>query len=69
VYIQGCVNQDTESLARLGMEALSTLMLTLGVDAETEEVGATIDCAVLCAQVQMLDDVGTVLEPLIYLLL
>jgi hypothetical protein len=24
------------------MEALSTLMLTLGVDAETEEVGATI---------------------------
>jgi hypothetical protein len=46
-YIQGCVNQDTESLARLGMEALSTLMLTLGVDAETEEVRAAIGWCVL----------------------
>ena len=32
------MNQDTESLAKLGMSVLSTLVLTLGVDAETEEV-------------------------------
>jgi len=36
--LEGCVNQDTESLAKLGMSVLSTLVLTLGVDAETEEV-------------------------------
>ena len=36
--LESCINQETESLARLGMQALSTLMLTLGVDAETEEV-------------------------------
>jgi hypothetical protein len=57
------VNQDTESLARLGMEALSTLMLTLGVDAETEEVRAAIGCAVLCVHEQLLDAMGTGPEP------
>jgi hypothetical protein len=36
--LESCINQETESLARLGMQALSTLMLTLGVDAESEEV-------------------------------
>lgn len=34
--LEGCINQDTESLAKLGMNVLSTLVLTLGVDAETE---------------------------------
>lgn len=34
--LEGCINQDTESLAKLGMNVLSTLVLTLGVEADSE---------------------------------
>lgn len=36
--LEGCINQDTESLAKLGMNVLSTLVLTLGVDADSDVI-------------------------------
>jgi len=36
--LESCIQQDTESLARLGVSTLSNLVLSLGVDAESEAV-------------------------------